>query len=205
MVTAKRRHPLGRVLVTHSQMLTWIAAQRPLMGVERTWRGLCPLMTQSRHPRARHGGHTRLPLTVTGYYGLVIDRWTPIHLSLTDRVGPSAILTAGTIMFWLYRGDFHVEAILPIIVQIVTGVLGGQAVGAVLQQVAMSQLTKIISGAVGGVAGGTILGSLLGGAAGVDPASGGALGGLLGNAIGGAGGGAILTAIVGAVMKAMNK
>ena len=38
------------------------------------------------------------------------------------------------------------EAILPIIVQIVTGVLGGQAIGAVLQQVAMSQLTKIISG-----------------------------------------------------------
>ena len=30
------------------------------------------------------------------------------------------------------------EAILPIIVQIVTGVLGGQAIGAVLQQVAMS-------------------------------------------------------------------
>ena len=31
------------------------------------------------------------------------------------------------------------EAILPIIVQIVTGVLGGQAIGAVLQQVAISQ------------------------------------------------------------------
>ena len=30
------------------------------------------------------------------------------------------------------------EAILPIIVQIVSGVLGGQAIGAVLQQVAMS-------------------------------------------------------------------
>ena len=75
------------------------------------------------------------------------------------------------------------ESLLPIIVQIVTGILGGQAVGAVLQQVAMSQLTKIVSGAVGGVAGGT----------------------LLGNAIGGAGGGALLTGIVGAVMKAMNK
>ena len=57
-------------------------------------------------------------------------------MSLTDRVEPLAILTAGTIMFWLIRGDFDVEAILPIIVQIVTGVLGGQAVGAVLQQVA---------------------------------------------------------------------
>jgi hypothetical protein len=63
------------------------------------------------------------------------------------------------------------EAILPIIVQIVTGILGGQAVGAVLQQVAMSQLTKILSGAVGGVAGGTLLSSFLGGAAGADPAA----------------------------------
>ena len=31
------------------------------------------------------------------------------------------------------------EAILPIIVQIVTGVLGGRAIGAVLQQVAMAR------------------------------------------------------------------
>jgi hypothetical protein len=83
--------------------------------------------------------------------------------------------------------------------------LGGQAIGAVLQQVAMSQLTKIISGAVGGVAGGTLLSSLLGGAAGADPAAAGALGGLLTDALGGAGGGAILTGIVSAVMKAMNK
>jgi hypothetical protein len=50
-------------------------------------------------------------------------------------------------MFWLFRGDLDVETILPIIVQIVTGILGSQAIGAVLQQVAMSQLTKIISGA----------------------------------------------------------
>jgi hypothetical protein len=70
-------------------------------------------------------------------------------------------------------------------------ILGGQAVGAVLQQVVMTQLTKIISGAVGGVAGGTLLGTLLGGATGADPAAGEALGGLLGDAIGGAGGGAI--------------
>jgi hypothetical protein len=108
-------------------------------------------------------------------------------------------------MFWLFRGDFDVETILPIIVQIVTGILGGQAVGAVLQNVAMSQLPKIISGAVGGVAGGALLSSLLGGAAGADPAAAGALGGLLTDALGGAGGGAILTGIVGAVMKAMNK
>ena len=49
-------------------------------------------------------------------------------------------------MFRDAKGDFDVETILPIIVEIVTGILGGQAVGAVLQQVAMTQLTKIISG-----------------------------------------------------------
>jgi hypothetical protein len=104
-----------------------------------------------------------------------------------------------------FKAGIQMEAILPIIVQIVSGVLGGQAIGAVLQQVAMSQLTKIISGGVGGVAGGTLLSSLLGGAVGTDPAAAGALGGLLTDALGGAGGGAILTGIVGAVMKAMNK
>lgn len=97
------------------------------------------------------------------------------------------------------------ETILPIIIQAVTGIIGGQAVGAAFKQAAMGQLPKIISGALGGVAGGTLLGSLLGGATGTDPGAGGALGGLLGDAIGGAGGGAILTGIVGAVMKSMNK
>ena len=92
------------------------------------------------------------------------------------------------------------DALLPIIVQIVAGVIGGQAVGAALKQAAMSQLPKLISGAVGGVAGGQILAALLG-----DPATAGALGGLAGDALGGVGGGAILTAIVGMVMKSMNK
>ncbi len=92
------------------------------------------------------------------------------------------------------------DALLPIIVQIVAGVIGGQAVGAALKQAAMSQLPKLISGAVGGVAGGQILAALLG-----DPATAGALGGLAGDALGGVGGGAILTGIVGMVMKSMNK
>jgi len=95
-----------------------------------------------------------------------------------------------------------VDALLPIIIQIVTGVIGGQAVGAAFKQAALGQLPKLLSGAIGGVAGGQILGALLGGgAAATDAASGGALGGLLGDVIGGAGGGAILTGIVGAVLK----
>ncbi len=94
------------------------------------------------------------------------------------------------------------ESLLPFIIQVITGILGGQAVGAAFSQAAMGQLPKILSGAIGGVGGGALLGSLLGGG---DPATAGALGGVLSSAIGGAGGGAILTAIVGAIMKAMNK
>ena len=37
------------------------------------------------------------------------------------------------------------EALLPIIIQVVTGIIGGQAVGAALKQVDMSQVIKIIS------------------------------------------------------------
>lgn len=101
------------------------------------------------------------------------------------------------------------ESLLPIVVQIITGIIGGQAVGAVLKQAAMTQLPKILSGAIGGVAGGALLNSLMG--AGIDPAAvADAVGGMgsslnIPNIVGGAGGGAILTAIVGAVMGAMKK
>ena len=101
------------------------------------------------------------------------------------------------------------DALLPIIVQVITGIIGGQAVGAALKTAAMGQLPKIRAGAIGGVGGGALLNSMMGGA--VDPAAvAEAVGGLgsslnIPNIVGGAGGGAILTAIVGAVMGAMKK
>jgi len=101
------------------------------------------------------------------------------------------------------------ETLLPIIVQIITGIIGGEAVGAAFSRAAMTQLPKILSGAIGGVAGGAILNSLMG--AGADPAAmAEAVGGLgsslnIQNIVGGAGGGAILTAIVGAIMGAMKR
>jgi hypothetical protein len=99
------------------------------------------------------------------------------------------------------------NTLVAIVVQVIAGVVGGQAVGVALKQAAMGQLTKILGGAIGGVGGAAILGSLLGGG-GVDAAA--AAGGLgsaidLKNIVGGAGGGAILTGIIGAVMGAMNK
>ena len=102
------------------------------------------------------------------------------------------------------------NTLLPIIIQVITGVIGGQAVGAALKTAAMGQLPKILGGAVGGVGGAALLSSLLGGGT-IDPAAAAAATSGLGSAlnvqniVGGAGGGAILTAIIGAVMNAMKK
>jgi hypothetical protein len=85
------------------------------------------------------------------------------------------------------------EALLPIIVQAVTGVLGGEAIGAVVKKAAMGHGAKILSGIIGGVGGGALLSSMGGDA--------GALGGLLGDAVGGAVGGGVLTGSVGVVAR----
>lgn len=103
------------------------------------------------------------------------------------------------------------NTLLPIIVQVIAGVIGGQAIGVALKNAAMGQLTKVLGGAVGGVGGALILDKLLGGGGAVDPAAVAAAAGGLGSAlnleniVGGAGGGAILTGIIGAVMNAMKK
>ncbi len=85
------------------------------------------------------------------------------------------------------------DALLPLIIQAVTGIVGGLGVGAALKNVAMSMLTKVISGLIGGLAGGQILASLMTDA------------GVLSDAVGGVAGGAVLTAIVGTVMKNLGK
>jgi hypothetical protein len=99
------------------------------------------------------------------------------------------------------------NTLIAIVVQVIAGVIGGQAIGVALKQAAMGQLTKVLGGAIGGVGGAAILGSLLGGGT-VDPAAAAATAGSaldLKNILGGAGGGAILTGIIGAVMNATKK
>jgi len=85
------------------------------------------------------------------------------------------------------------DALLPIIIQAVTGIIGGLGVSAAMKNAAMSMVTKVISGLIGGVAGGQILANVMTDA------------GALSDAVGGVGGGAILTAIVGMVMNNMGK
>lgn len=98
------------------------------------------------------------------------------------------------------------EAILPLIIQAVSGMVGGGVAGSLLKTAGMSLLPKLLSGGIGGIAGGSGLGALLGG--GVAAATGDAgaamggldMGSLLGNIGGGAVGGGVLTGLAGMVL-----
>lgn len=83
------------------------------------------------------------------------------------------------------------EALIPIITQLVAGAVGGNVAGAALKQTAVSVIVRTIAGAIGGVGGGLLL-QLVGGEAG--------LSGLVANGLGGLVGGGVLTAIVGSVL-----
>jgi uncharacterized membrane protein YeaQ/YmgE (transglycosylase-associated protein family) len=75
------------------------------------------------------------------------------------------------------------EALMPIITQLIAGAIGGNVAGAALKQAAVSAIVRTIVGAIGGVGGGLLL-QMLGGEAG--------LSGLVADGV--------LTAIVGAVL-----
>jgi hypothetical protein len=89
-------------------------------------------------------------------------------------------------------------ALIPILIQLVSGAAGGNIVGALLKNLPVSKILATVLGAVGG-AGGAQLAQYL-------PMLEGLLGGLdpnVGSAGLGAGGGAILTLVVGLIKKAM--
>ena len=83
------------------------------------------------------------------------------------------------------------EALMPLITQLISGAIGGNAVGAMLKQQATSMIVRTIVGAIGGVGGGLLL-QALGGEAG--------LSNLVANGLGGLIGGGILQAIAGTVV-----
>jgi hypothetical protein len=91
--------------------------------------------------------------------------------------------------------------ITSLIVQLLGGAAGGNAVGKGVPNVDLGPLGNTIAGALGGVGGGQILSMLIpmlaGGAGGLD------VGAIVGQLVGGGVGGAILTAIVGLIKNAM--
>lgn len=83
------------------------------------------------------------------------------------------------------------EALMPLITQLISGAIGANAVGAMLKQQATNVVVRTIVGAIGGIGGGLLL-QALGGEAG--------LSNLVANGIGGLIGGGVLQAIAGSLL-----
>lgn len=93
------------------------------------------------------------------------------------------------------------ENLLPLIIQLVSGAVGGNGAGALMKKFSLGTLWNSILGIIGGGLGGQILGMLglgIGGNA-TD------LNGIIGNVIGGGVGGGALLGIVGFVKKLIKK
>jgi hypothetical protein len=92
--------------------------------------------------------------------------------------------------------------LINLIIQLVAGAVGGNAVGAGLKNANLGTFGNTVAGALGGAGGGTLLTALLpllqGTAGSVD------IGALVGQAVGGGVAGAILTAIVGIIKNNMS-
>jgi hypothetical protein len=92
--------------------------------------------------------------------------------------------------------------IINLIIQLIAGAIGGNALGASMKNVDLGTLGNTIAGAIGGAGGGTLLTALLpvlqGAAGNVD------IGALVGQAVGGGISGAILTAIVAVIKNTMS-
>ena len=93
------------------------------------------------------------------------------------------------------------DMLINLIIQIVAGVIGGNAVGAGVKDVNLGTLGNTIAGAIGGGAGGQVLQALIPAlalaAGNID------IGSLIGQVVGGGIAGAILTAIIGVVKNKM--
>jgi uncharacterized membrane protein YeaQ/YmgE (transglycosylase-associated protein family) len=92
-------------------------------------------------------------------------------------------------------------SIWPLIIQLISGALGGNAAGALMKKLSLGTVLNSILGIVGGGLGGQLLNLL-----GVGTAGGGMdLGGIITSIAGGGVGGGILLAIIGLIKKALSK
>jgi hypothetical protein len=93
--------------------------------------------------------------------------------------------------------------IIDLIVQIIAGVIGGNAVGAEMKEASLGTAGNTIAGALGGLGGGQLLAAVIPPIASAAAGGGFDIGSIIGQLMGGAAGGAILTAIVGLTKNAM--
>ncbi len=96
------------------------------------------------------------------------------------------------------------SSLLPLIIQLVSGAVGGNVAGSLMKNLSLGTLWNSVAGIAGGGLGGTILGML---GMGVDQSAGGAtdISGMLGSLAGGGVGGGALMAVIGLIRNAMNK
>lgn len=99
------------------------------------------------------------------------------------------------------------EEYLPLIIQLVSGAVGGNVAGKLLKNLSLGSLGNSISGILGGGLGGYLLGMLGvgGGAEMAEAASGMDMSSILGSVASGGVGGGVVMAIIGAIKKAMAK
>jgi uncharacterized membrane protein YeaQ/YmgE (transglycosylase-associated protein family) len=98
-------------------------------------------------------------------------------LPLTFECG-RVLFTGKALCFFGVRGDTSMEAL---IIQLISGAVGGNAAGAIFKNLSLGMLGNTIAGVAGGGIGGQILGAVLPQLAGgmVGPAAGGGIGGLV--------------------------
>lgn len=89
--------------------------------------------------------------------------------------------------------------IINIIIQLVSGGIGGSAAGKAKPEFSLGKTGDIIAGVLGGIGGGQLLGALGIGSGGLDIA------GIIASILGGGIGGGALTAIVSTIKNAMGK
>jgi len=93
------------------------------------------------------------------------------------------------------------ESLLPVIIQLVSGAVGGNVAGAAMKDKSLGTIGNSIAGIVGGGIGGQLLNAL-----GVAVATGGSdISSMAGDAGTGGAGGAVLLIIIAIVKKALNK
>jgi uncharacterized membrane protein YeaQ/YmgE (transglycosylase-associated protein family) len=98
------------------------------------------------------------------------------------------------------------EEYLPLIIQLVSGAVGGNVAGSLMKNSSLGTLWNSVAGILGGGLGGTVLGMLgLGGAETAAASSGLDLSSVLGSVAGGGVGGGVVMAVIGMIKKAMNK
>ena len=93
------------------------------------------------------------------------------------------------------------EEYLPLIIQLVSGAIGGNLAGSLMKNFSLGTLWNSIVGILGGGLGGQVLSWLGLGDGGGEMD----LGGIIGSVASGGVGGGIVLAIIGAIKKAMNK